>query len=453
MNIRTLPKRVALHLADPRSRYRQIAIGFAWVSLFSLVGKVAGAAKEMAIAWRYGISETVDAYVFMFNVVNWPITVWFSVLSVVLVPLFARVGYENPATLSRFRAELFGFSLLFGAIIGALLYFGFPIVLRAGWTGLTADTLKQALSWIGFFSLLVPLGFMISLLSAWMLASNRHRNTLFEAIPALMLLTVLVLPSSLIPEPLVWGTVAGFALHVVALALSLQKRGELPIPRLSFRSPAWTGFWSSIGILAAAQALMSFTSIIDQLFAADLGPGAISTLSYTNRVLALLLGLGGMAVSRATLPVFSEIHIKGSIGLQRLATRWMKVMFMLGVVVCIIGWVLSPLVIRILFERGAFSPEDTMAVVNALRYGLMQVPFYFAGIVAYSLFSGRGQYKNGFFAAIICVPIKILCNYVFSPLLGVAGIQLATAFMYLSFSAALFFLGHRKNGGLGSEAR
>src|SRR3569832_2839191 len=93
MNIRSFLFRVVLYLADPRSSFRLISIGFAWVSLFSLVGKVAGAAKEMAIAWRYGISETVDAFVFMFNVVNWPITVWFSVLSVVFVFLFVCVGF------------------------------------------------------------------------------------------------------------------------------------------------------------------------------------------------------------------------------------------------------------------------------------------------------------------------------------------------------------------------
>ncbi|CBL44180.1 hypothetical protein HDN1F_05970 [gamma proteobacterium HdN1] len=46
------------HFENPTSQHRQIAVGFLWVSLFVFVGKLAGAAKEMVIAWRYGVSQT-----------------------------------------------------------------------------------------------------------------------------------------------------------------------------------------------------------------------------------------------------------------------------------------------------------------------------------------------------------------------------------------------------------
>ena len=55
-----------------------------------LIAKFAGAAKEMAVAWRYGVSATVDAYVFVFNLINMPVSIWFSVLTVVLIPIIAK---------------------------------------------------------------------------------------------------------------------------------------------------------------------------------------------------------------------------------------------------------------------------------------------------------------------------------------------------------------------------
>lgn len=66
---------------------RRIAIGFLWVSLFVLLAKGVGALKEMAIAWRFGASSTVDAYVLVFLAATWPISIWFSVLCLALVPL------------------------------------------------------------------------------------------------------------------------------------------------------------------------------------------------------------------------------------------------------------------------------------------------------------------------------------------------------------------------------
>ena len=89
-------RRVQRHLQNPDSPHRRIAVGFLWVSLFVFVGKLAGAAKEMTVAWRYGVSPTVDAYVFVFNLVSWPVAVWFGIISAVLVPLAARIRHAEP---------------------------------------------------------------------------------------------------------------------------------------------------------------------------------------------------------------------------------------------------------------------------------------------------------------------------------------------------------------------
>ena len=59
--------RIRHHITNPESYHRRIASSFLLVSAFVLIGRLAGAAKEMAIAWRYGISEIVDAYVLVFS--------------------------------------------------------------------------------------------------------------------------------------------------------------------------------------------------------------------------------------------------------------------------------------------------------------------------------------------------------------------------------------------------
>ena len=84
------PRKIYRHLADPQSRYRKIATSFVWISAFVLIGRLASAGKEVTIAWRYGVSETVDAYVLVFNLLNMPVLVWFTVLTAVLVPLVKR---------------------------------------------------------------------------------------------------------------------------------------------------------------------------------------------------------------------------------------------------------------------------------------------------------------------------------------------------------------------------
>jgi putative peptidoglycan lipid II flippase len=433
--------RIRHNLASSDSHHRKIALGFLWVSFFVMIGKLAGAAKEMTIAWRYGVSATVDAYVFVSNLINLPVSLWFSVLSVVLIPMQARLRQQSPQVLPLFRAELLGLTLLIGITLGGTTYFLFPLLLNTGWLGLSGRALIEATAMVGPFSVLLPMGVLISLFSAWLMAIGHHRNTLLEALPALVILIALLLPPAWLPEPLIWGTVAGIALQMSALAVPLKRTGELQKPAFHFRSTAWKSFWGSFGIMAAGQALMTMTSVIDQLFAAHLEAGSIATLGYANRIVALIVALGGMAISRSTLPVFSELASHGEAPkIHFVAMRWAKLMFISGLASTALCWWFAPYVVELLFLRGAFTAEDGVAVAIIMRYLAIQFPFYFSGIVLVSLFAAQGKYVEILLAAFSALAVKVITLVFLTPLVGLSGIAFSMALMYLASMVVMLFL-------------
>jgi putative peptidoglycan lipid II flippase len=272
-----------------------------------------------------------------------------------------------------------------------------------------------------------------------MLSSGRHANTLLESVPALTILVALLILPHTGASPLVWGTLAGFALHVTILAALLMWKGDVEMPRFTSISPHWMTFWQGFGVLLAGNTLMSFVTIIDQFFAAHFGPGIIATLSYTNRVLALIIGLGATAVSRATLPVFSKIKSDEGGQLQRVAMLWVRLMFILGLFAMAISWWLAPWAIKFLFERGAFTAKNTEAVTEVFRYGLIQLPFYFSCLVLVSLLASRRHHKIIAIGASINLFVKVGANYALAPLMGVNGIITATAIMYMSSFIMLYY--------------
>ena len=413
----------------------------AWVALFVFVGKLAGAAKEMVVAYRYGVSAEVDAYLFVLNLVSWPVAIWFSVLTVVLVPLAARIRHTAAGELPRFRAELLGLALLLGLCLALIMGLGVWGLLQTSWTGLPPATVAMASGITPWLAGLAPMGVLISLWSAWTLAAGHHVNTLLEGVPALVLVVALLVWPVGGVEPLVWGTLAGFALHLAGLAWPLARRGEIEAPRWRRESPQWSGFWQGFGVMLAGQTLMSFTGIIDQFFAAHLDAGSIATLSYANRILALVLGLGATAVGRATLPVFSQAQALGGDQGRQVAMHWVRWLFLLGVVTLVVGWWLAPWVVKVLFERGAFTVQDTQAVAGVLRYGLAQAPFYFAALVLVSLLTSQSKYKFITLIAAITLVVKFLSMFLFVPLMGVEGITLATSVMYGATILLFFVMG------------
>lgn len=426
--------RARIHNAHPD--HHAIARSMLRVALFFLLGSVARAAREMAIAYRYGVSAEVDAYLFIFNLVSLPVGVWFSILTVILVPLAARIRYAESAELPRFRSELFGLAIALGLILTFLGWLGLPLLLHSSWSGLSSTTATIGTQLVPLLALLAMLGVLISLFSAWMLAAGRHANTLLESVPALVLLLALFAFPGGGVQPLVWGTFIGFACHLIILIVHFLRKGEIEAPRLTQQSTQWPSFWQGFGIMLVGQALMSLTTIVDQFYAAHLGTGAIATLSYANRILTLILGLGAMMVSRATLPIFSEAQAQDGRKLHRVAGQWAGLMFIFGLVAMIGGWWLASWGVRVFFERGAFTTDDTEAVAAVFRYGLPQLPFYFAGLVLVSLLVSQRKYLAISIVGTINLLVKIISSALMVPYLGVGGLMVSTTLM-LGFSCLL----------------
>ena len=407
-----------------------IARGMATVAALVLLGSVARAGREMAIAYRYGISAEVDAYLFVFNLINWPVAVWFSVLTVVLVPLSARIRSQTPLELPVFRAELLGFTLMTGAILAGVSLWLLPLVLSSPLVGLAPQVASSSFAIVAPMSTLAFIGVLVGLFSVWTMAAGKHTNTLLESLPSLgILLAILLWPYDSV-QPLVAGTVVGFAVQALALMLFLVYGNEMERPRFGMRSPHWAGFFQGFGIMLAGQVLMSVTTLIDQFFAGEMGAGNIATLNYANRILTLLTGVGAMAVSRATLPVFSKTQTQGGAHTANLARLWALRLFFIGVLTMAVAWFAAPWIVKIFFERGAFKEENSMAVVTVFRVCVLQIPLYFTSIVVTSYFSSQRAYKVLFWSGVVAVSVKWAASALFTIHWGLNGLPMATAAMY-----------------------
>lgn len=416
-----------IKLVDPQ--HAAIFRGMVTVALFALVGKAMSAAKEMAVAYRYGLAAEVDAYQFLSSLISWPIGVWCSVLTAVLVPLVARMRELDKTEIPRFRAELLGLALAAGLLLTLLAWVGIRTLLAYGGSGLPDATAQSVAAALPGMILMIPLGVVIALQSAWLLSAGRHVNTLFDCIPTLFIAAaILIVPGGGI-GPLVGGTLAGCVAHLLALFLPLSRSGDVEAPRFSLASRQWEWFWQGFGIMLAGQALMSFTVVIDQFYAVSLGTGSNATLGYANRVLSLIIALAAIAVSRATLPVFSQTRPDGGDG-RAIANCWARVMFMAGIVVMFASYVAGPWAIALLFERGQFSPDDTLRVAQVFRFGLVQLPFYFSSMVLVSFALSRRRYALIFWTGIIGCAGKIAGNVLLVPNFGVDGIALANSVVY-----------------------
>ena len=90
----------------------------------------------------------------------------------------------------------------------------------------------------------------------------------------------------------------------------------------------------------------------------------------------------------------------------------------------------EPLV-RLIYERGAFTAQDTHLVAQVQRGLALQLPFYLASILVVRLISSLRANHILMFGAIISVTVNFTLNYALMRPFGVAGIALSTSAVYL----------------------
>ena len=420
--------------------HKRIAMGAISVGAFVLVGRLVGAAKEMAVAWRYGVSDVVDAYQIAFTLVTWLPMTLISVVSVILVPHLVRERQRVNGQ-GEFVAELNFALLVFGSFFVILCFLLLPWAVNLVAGNLPTATRVIAKDMVIMLAPAALCTLVAGVLAARLQALERHVNVLLEAVPAAIIMVCLLLwTSGHDMTPLVWGTVLGITVQAVCLgALVRRREGSLGGLRPSFSADAWGGLSKAIGVMALGQFAMSWTTPLDQYTAAQLGENAVATMGYANRILALLNGIGAIAIARATLPVLSEALAKGETKRAwRQAQQWSWLMLGLGFAVIGAGWLIAPLGVRLLFERGAFTPTNTVAVAQVLRFGLLQLPFFFGGLVLVQLFAGSGKYKNLAIGGFVVLALKIPLNPLLSSFMGVPGIMLSTAFSQVGVFLWLF---------------
>jgi peptidoglycan biosynthesis protein MviN/MurJ (putative lipid II flippase) len=428
--LQSLIERLHLRWRASTEEHRSIVSRLVLVVAFSLVGKLAAAAKEIAIAWRFGVSAQVDAYLFVFNLVNWGVLIWFSVLTVVLIPLDTRLRKQPPAQVHAFRTQLLGAAIALGLLLVLAGRIAIPFLLTSHSAGLPPRTAELATQIVPTLTWVALPGILIGLYSTWMMSRGGNANTLLEGLPSLVIFLAVLVSADL--ESLVWGTLLGFTLQLVCVAWPSVRSREVRAPAFGFSATPWRAFAGSFTLVLAGQAILSLTILIDQFFAARLGVGAISSLGYAGRLVGLINGVMAIAITRSTLPEFSRALSADPGKIRRLALHSATVLALVGAAAAIVGWLFAPQVVRTIFEHGTFGATDTEVVTTLFRFGLLQLPFYFAGLVFASLHSSRGGYRVLVLSGVLGLTVKVVSMWLLIGAFGLKAIMMATALMYLA---------------------
>ena len=174
------------------------------------------------------------------------------------------------------------------------------------------------------------------------------------------------------------GTLIGGFLQLAIQLPALYKTGFSFTPRLKLRDP---GLIRILKLMLPATIGLSAVQInifINTNFAASCAEGSVSWLNYAFRLVQLPIGIFGVTLSVAMLPVLAKQAANKQISDMRTTLTSSLVMVLALTIPATAGLILmSEPIIRVIFEHGAFTAADTIATAQTLSY-------YAVGLFAYS---------------------------------------------------------------------
>jgi len=106
--------------------------------------------------------------------------------------------------------------------------------------------------------------------------------------------------------------------------------------------------------------------------------------------------------------------------------------------------VFSEPLMRLVFERGAFTPQVTAAASEVQRWLLPQIPFYIIVMVGFRLLSALDCSHIVLRIGALNLLLNVTGNYLFMHWFGVKGIAMSTSLVYLAATVATLAAIHFK---------
>ncbi|HWN73998.1 MAG TPA: murein biosynthesis integral membrane protein MurJ, partial [Solirubrobacterales bacterium] len=352
----------------PRQEAGRIARSTAFFSIATAASRVAGLAREVVAAGYYGISGPMSAFTVAFQVPNL-IRALFAdaALQPAFVPVFTElIGKKHYREAFRLASTLLLLMTMAMGAITALFVLLAPVVMPVFAPGFEGEILDLTVSLSQvLFPILIILGVsgvVVGILNSYDRFGAFAISPLFWNLTIILVLVVL--------EPLFHGQ---DRIYAYAIAILVGTLVQLLIPAWDLRNtPFRFSFsldWRHPGVrrvlllmlpVTISLGLINFNLLINSFFASFVSHQAPAAIDKAFRIYQLPQGIFSVAIATVLFPTLARFANAGEIDNLRatMANGMRQILFILLPAAAAL-LVLSEPMIRLVYERGEFTSEQT----------------------------------------------------------------------------------------------
>lgn len=402
----------------------------------TMVSRVLGFARDMIASRLLGASHANDAFNLAFLLPNIFRRLFAEgAFSAGFVPLFSRrLASGGPEDAQRFSNEILSVfmpALLLVTIIFEIAMPAILAVVAAGYADtpgkleLATELTRWTFPYLLFISLVALLAGVLNSLTRFAIAAFA---------PALLnislILALLVAPRDdiAIVRAMAVAVLIGGIAQFLLCWVAVRKAGV----RLHFGRPRVTPAVKELIVLilpaTAAAGVYQISQLFYGYFSTLLGEGALTNLSYADRLNQLPLSIIGTALGVAILPAISQaVERKDEAEASDVQARAFDLSMLLTLPATLALIVASGPIIGALFQGGEYTIEDARITGNILAILVTGLPAYVLVKVLQPAFYARKDVKTPVMIAMTVLALSIPANFLLIPEIGIYSLATVTS--------------------------
>ena len=378
---------------------RRILSAALMVGSLNGVVMIVSVVRDLAFAYRFGTGEIVDAFLIGLLIPTLTVQLIAGSLSIALVPEMLRALGDGEHT------EAADLSSSVAAIAVGLLCLVTLVllVIRVRVTGVLTSGFDPQRSELTSFFYIGTLPSIIiqgwSLLVGGMLNAKRRFAVVALAPvirPLAVCMTLAVDWGSSYAAVLLSAYLIGAVAEAAWITVAAVRAGISVKLRWSRLTAPIHRILHEFGMAMVGTGVLSGAILADQYFASLAGAGGVAAYGYGAKLTSVLIGAGALPLGAAVLPHFSE-HVRQRkwVEFRSVLIQWSGIVIAFSVPCVALVWIYSGELVQLLFQRGAFTAEDTERVALVQRYLALQIPFFLCGTLFIRALRG-GHRQRGF---------------------------------------------------------
>jgi putative peptidoglycan lipid II flippase len=422
------------------------------VGSMTMLMKLVSLFKESVVAALFGTGNAFDAFIIACLVPGCTAAIVSGSLNAALIPTYIEVReQENGEAAQRLYTTTLMYNFLL--LLGVSLLLAVTVDLWLPLIASSFDPAKLALTKRMFYMTL-PLLLISGFTTTWGALLNASDKFALVAIaptlsPLAILLCLMLLFRNLGIYSLLGGTMLGSLAETAVLGVVLARRGHSLMPRWQGVTNAFRKVRSQYAASIGAAFMVTGMPVVDQAFASSLGPRSNSLLAYGSKLVALVMTLGAGALGTALLPHLSRmVAAKDWRGIRRFIRSSGGMVMALSLTVTFLLIVMSNFLVRLLYQHGSFTADDTAMVVKIQVFYLFRIPFATTGVLVTRALKALSANQFLLYMAFGSFTLNAVLDWLFIKRFGIAGITLSTSaysvVVLLCLGTALFRLLDRR---------